>query len=162
MLGEIDLGSSDGSSWFRFIYRSLCFIVLLVVFSLQLSLRITVMFSKGEQNISKHQFLISGILTTVFGIDELCPKAQVVCLWLHHGRLGTWESMQPLACHVIQAWNARSRSELSVHSSKGLIAVAFDQRNHGSRKIDSRANKDWRAGNKTHAQDMYSIYRTIT
>lgn len=111
---------------------------------------------------SKHHFLISGILVTVFGVDELCSKAQVVCLWLHHGRLGTQESVQPLARHIVEAWNARSKSMLSNPSLKGLIAITFDQRNHGSRKIDGRANKDWLTGNKTHAQDMFSIYRIIT
>ena len=112
--------------------------------------------------ISKYQFIISGILTTVFGIDELCSKTQVVCLWLHHGRSETQESVQPLARHILQAWNARSKSTLSDSTSKGLIAVTFDQRNHGSRKIDERANRDWLAGNETHAQDMFSIYRTVT
>ena len=110
---------------------------------------------------SEHRYLISGILITVFGIDELCSKTQVVCLWLHHGRLGTQESVQPLARHIVQAWNARSRLMLS-NSPKGLIAITFDQRNHGSRKIDERANKDWLSGNKTHAQDMFSIYRIVT
>ena len=42
---------------------------------------------------------------------------------------------------------------------QGLIAVSFDQRNHGSRKIDELANQDWRSGNERHAQDMFSIYR---
>ena len=120
------------------------------------------MVSNSNVSISKHQFIISGILTTVFGVDELSPGAQVVCLWLHHGRLGTQESMQPLACQIINVWNARSKSALSAHSPKGLIAVTFDQRNHGSRMIDNRANKDWRAGDKTHAQDMFSIYRIVT
>ena len=44
-------------------------------------------------------------------------------------------------------------------SPTGLIAVSFDQRNHGTRKVDNLANEAWRSGNESHAQDMFSIYR---
>ncbi|KAJ2985319.1 hypothetical protein NUW58_g5601 [Xylaria curta] len=42
-------------------------------------------------------------------------------------------------------------------ATRGLIAVAFDQRNHGSRLVSSVANDAWRQGNDTHAQDMFGI-----
>ena len=38
-----------------------------------------------------------------------------------------------------------------------MIAAAWDQRNHGERKVSDMANEAWRAGNATHAQDMYGI-----
>ncbi|KKY21561.1 hypothetical protein UCRPC4_g03512 [Phaeomoniella chlamydospora] len=63
--------------------------------------------------------------------------------------------MRPIAALSIADWNKR-RVRVS---TKGLIAVSFDQRNHGSREVDGKANKAWREGNETHAQDMYSIYR---
>lgn len=40
-----------------------------------------------------------------------------------------------------------------------MIAVSFDQRNHGSRLVDEVANAAWRQGNERHAIDMFSGYR---
>jgi pimeloyl-ACP methyl ester carboxylesterase len=62
--------------------------------------------------------------------------------------------MAPIANQVISTWNARTGG----NHPKGLIAVAFDQRNHGSRKVDELHNQAWREGNDTHAQDMFSCY----
>ena len=36
--------------------------------------------------------------------------------------------------------------------------MALDQRNHGERKVDERANLAWANGNQTHFQDMFGIY----
>ncbi len=105
--------------------------------------------------ISKQVFIIAGILTTVYGLDELSSDVQeVACLWLLHPRLQTQECMQPIASRAISHWNGQRRS------TKGLVAVSFDQRNHGSRLVDAAANEAWRSGNPRHAQDMFSIYRT--
>lgn len=41
--------------------------------------------------------------------------------------------------------------------TRGLIALAWDQRNHGSRLVDGKANGAWREGNGTHAQDMFGV-----
>jgi pimeloyl-ACP methyl ester carboxylesterase len=60
--------------------------------------------------------------------------------------------MAPTAAQIISTYNARNKS------SKGLIAVAFDQRNHGSRQVDKLHNEAWRQGNPRHAQDMFSCY----
>ncbi|KAI0836701.1 Alpha/Beta hydrolase protein [Hypoxylon sp. FL0890] len=98
---------------------------------------------------------ISGLKVDIYGLTELPAAAnKVSCLWLHHPRLRTKEDMANIANHVLSAYHQRSPS-----STRGLIAVAFDQRNHGSRLVDARANDDWRTGNKTHAQDMFG---TIT
>ncbi|KAK8152998.1 Alpha/Beta hydrolase protein [Phyllosticta citrichinensis] len=102
--------------------------------------------------VSQSTFTIAGILTTVHGLDQLPPQpSSVACLWLLHPRHQTKECMAPLASQAIQAWNSRQ-------TTSGLIAVSFDQRNHGSRKVDGVANEDWRGGNPRHAQDMFSIY----
>jgi len=61
--------------------------------------------------------------------------------------------MTPVAASMIRAWNEQSKGK-----GKGLIAVAFDQRNHGGRQVDKLANEAWRQGNERHAQDMFSIY----
>lgn len=64
--------------------------------------------------------------------------------------------MAPIAAASIHDWNSRSASK-----SKGLIAVSFDQRNHGTREVNALANESWRQGNPTHAQDMFSVFRSF-
>ena len=69
--------------------------------------------------------------------------------------------MEPIAASAILDWNARLQDGTAStrQTSQGLIAVAFDQRNHGSREVDKLSNEAWRSGNPKHAQDMFSIYR---
>ena len=62
--------------------------------------------------------------------------------------------MQDIAVSTLQAWQSHPFS-----SKRGLVAISFDQRNHGTREVNSLANETWRDGNETHAQDMFSIYR---
>ena len=108
--------------------------------------------------VSRKQYTITGILVTVFGLEELSPQAEEVsCLWLLHPRLGTQERMTGLAVAAITAWN-KKKAQLD-ETPRGLIAVSFDQRNHGTRLVDPQANESWREGNQRHAQDMFSIYR---
>ena len=97
---------------------------------------------------------IAGILTTIYGLAELSPSANsLAVLWLLHPRLQTQACMQPLAANTILTWNQRAPSK-----TQGLIAVSFDQRNHGSRLVDKVANESWRGGNNRHAIDMFGIY----
>src|SRR5271163_3882856 len=117
-------------------------------------------YSNHPPHVSSKTFHIAGILTTVFGLDEIQPQTtEVACLWLLHPRLQTKACMQPFADSTIGDWNARLRDGRT-RSKKGLIAVSFDQRNHGSREVDKLANEAWRSGNPTHAQDMFSCYRS--
>lgn len=69
--------------------------------------------------------------------------------------------MAGVATAVIDDWNQRLRSRAFPPAAKirGLIAVSFDQRNHGTRKVDALANEAWRQGNDRHAQDMFSCFR---
>jgi len=106
---------------------------------------------------------IAGILVTVFGLSELPPASEttsVSALWLLHPRLQTKECMAPFGAHIISEWNAHRKSSSSKKSKpqRGLIAVSFDQRNHGSRLVSPIANEAWRTGNERHALDMYSSY----
>ncbi|KAJ3091799.1 hypothetical protein HK102_013390 [Quaeritorhiza haematococci] len=55
-------------------------------------------------------------------------------------------------CHYLTTQPTTSSSERS-----NLLVFAFDQRNHGTRLLDEKANFSWREGNETHAMDMYSI-----
>ncbi len=109
--------------------------------------------------VSSKTFTIAGILTTVYGLDELqSSHSEVACLWLLHERLATKSCMDPVAAAIIGDWNQRLREGEAGQTPKGLVAVSFDQRNHGSREVDSLANGSWRDGNATHAVDMFSIY----
>lgn len=108
--------------------------------------------------VSAQTFTIAGILVTVHGLAELPSHvSSVACLWLLHPRLQKRETMAPIASQVVSTWNARISSG-TTSSPKGLIAVAFDQRNHGSRLVDALHNEAWRQGNPRHAQDMFSCY----
>ena len=119
--------------------------------------------SESPPSISKKTFAIAGIFTTVFGLEELPSNASnVACLWLLHPRLATQERMSGIAALAITDWNRRVHSGQTVSNRpppKGLIAISFDQRNHGTRLIDPLANEAWRQGNPRHAQDMFSIFR---
>ena len=110
--------------------------------------------------ISAKTSTVAGIITNIFGLEEL-PRdcEEVACLWLLHPRLKTQECMKPIAALAIADWNKKHSQNIESGKKKGLIAVSFDQRNHGSREVDSKANQAWREGNETHAQDMFSIYR---
>lgn len=115
-----------------------------------------------ENNISRRIFPVAGIQTAVFGLDELPPQAtEIACLWLLHPRLATQERMVPIATAVIKDWNKRIQDGRAGSGKpvKGLIAVAFDQRNHGTRLVDPLCNEAWRQGNPRHAQDMFSVFR---
>jgi pimeloyl-ACP methyl ester carboxylesterase len=110
-------------------------------------------------HLSSKTFHIAGILTTVYGLDELPPATkETACLWLLHPRLQTQACMQPFAASTIANWNERIREGRagSKQPPKGLIAVSFDQRNHGTREVDKLANEAWRGGNPRHAPDMFS------
>ena len=110
--------------------------------------------------ISRKQLVIAGILTTVYGLEEIAEQSKhVASLWLLHPRLSRQSKMAPLAQEIITHWNKRLRSRGTRASTLSLIAVSFDQRNHGSRELDPMANEAWKSGNPRHAQDMFSIYR---
>lgn len=61
--------------------------------------------------------------------------------------------MAGVATTIVDHWSCKNSS-----TSRGLIAVAFDARNHGTRLIDALSNETWRTGNEKHAQDMFSVY----
>ncbi|KAI0134233.1 hypothetical protein BJ170DRAFT_191318 [Xylariales sp. AK1849] len=106
----------------------------------------------AQNPITSESLFIAGLHVDVYGLTELPPTAtSISCLWLHHGRLKSKENMGEFAALTLSTWQSRS----SV--SRGLIAVAFDQRNHGTRLISEIGNQAWRNGNKTHAQDMFGM-----
>lgn len=67
--------------------------------------------------------------------------------------------MEPIARSAIKKWNQHVGNMKDRANQLGLIAVSFDQRNHGTREVHALANQDWRSGNERHAQDMFGSYR---
>lgn len=115
--------------------------------------------SSADPTVSSQTFTIAGILVTVHGLAELPPHVpSVAALWLLHPRLQKRETMASIAAQVVSTWNKRIADGRAGKNPSGLIAVAFDQRNHGSREVDKLHNEAWRSGNPRHAQDMFSCY----
>ena len=118
-------------------------------------------YEAAPPSVSKKTFLIAGIVTTVYGLDEISPDIEnVTCLWLLHPRGQSQACMEVTAFTAITTWNQTIALKRDRGPPLGLIAVSFDQRNHGSREIEKLANEAWKTGNEKHAQDMFSIYRS--
>jgi hypothetical protein len=121
---------------------------------------------------------MAGLPVDVYGLADLPPTAtRVSCLWLHHPRTHSKEYMADIAARCVGAWNTRlaqARSSWPDGDSggdegkggvdgegdmgkRGLIALAYDQRNHGGRVVDEKANGAWREGNAMHAVDMFGV-----
>ncbi|KAK3326481.1 hypothetical protein B0H66DRAFT_600601 [Apodospora peruviana] len=102
--------------------------------------------------VSKRTIHVAGLLVDVYGLDEVAPTAsRVSCLWLHHGRLRSKDNMADIAARCVGAWNCHGAAA----QKRGLIALASDARNHGTRLVHEKANESWKQGNATHAQDMF-------
>ncbi|CAN8106467.1 unnamed protein product [Discula destructiva] len=105
--------------------------------------------------VSMQTLAITGILVDAYGLDELSTNSltHVSVLWLHNPRLGDKERMAPMAKRVVGEYNRTKANG----STRGLIACAFDQRNHGTREVHPLANQAWKKSNPHHAQDMFGI-----
>lgn len=118
-----------------------------------------------KQHVSKKLVPVAGIQCAVYGLDELPPQAkEVSCLFALHARGVTMASMEHIAVAAVADYNRRLREGRVEpgQQNKGMIAVCFDQRNHGTREVDRRCNNAWRNGNPTHAQDMWAIFRELS
>lgn len=100
-------------------------------------------------HVSKTTIPMFGLLVDVYGLEELTEKVPVTCLHLLHPRSRTRARMSDVASRVISAYNLTASS-----SSRGLVAVAFDMPNHGSRMVNELGNQAWEKGNERHAVDM--------
>ncbi len=90
---------------------------------------------------SKDIHCVGGLLVTVYGLKELQADIHnVACLWLLHPRLQTQGCMESIAFSTISRWNKKLAMTEKDKISTGLIAVSFDQRNHGTREVDPVAN----------------------
>ncbi|KFA63870.1 hypothetical protein S40285_04451 [Stachybotrys chlorohalonatus IBT 40285] len=105
--------------------------------------------------VSKATIPMAGYLVDVYGLAELPPSpAPVTCLWLLHPRTRTRARMHDIASRVVSAYHSSPSAQ-----RRGLVALAFDMPNHGSRVVDEAANSAWAAGNERHALDMLGMVK---
>ncbi|KAI0833760.1 Alpha/Beta hydrolase protein [Trametes gibbosa] len=113
--------------------------------------------------ISKQTLTIAGLVLNVFWQpDARTPSDPVAVLFLLHGRMSDAEAIEPVARSILDEVHTR-RTAAQGQKADDLIVVTFDQRNHGTRLVDARANGHWEADttsekhNVRHALDMYAI-----
>lgn len=106
--------------------------------------------------VSARTMFMAGLLVDVYGLDECPPSAPISCLWLLHPRTHDRSLMAGIASRAVHAWACSGHSNAR---ETGLVALAFDMPNHGSRQVSPRANRDWAQGNETHALDMLAMIR---
>ena len=85
---------------------------------------------------------VGGIRVFVFG--SILPESKKVGLFLLHGRRESVDTIAEFASKVASL-------------TPNCLVFAIEQRNHGSREIESKANLSWRDGNANHAMDMWAI-----
>ncbi|KIO26309.1 hypothetical protein M407DRAFT_243771 [Tulasnella calospora MUT 4182] len=85
----------------------------------------------------------------------------ITVVFLLHGRMGSTKSRY-MDTFIARLLGYSDNEQTSVsNSSKGLVVVTFDHRNHGTRMLDETSNFGWaekqnRPNNK-HALDMYTL-----
>jgi hypothetical protein len=106
---------------------------------------------------------MAGLLVDVYGLDELSAvsaSAPISCLWLLHPRNRTRARMGDIAKRTVHAYNEHLKQQSDEPAqSRGLIALAFDMPNHGTRLVSDQANLAWDRGNETHAIDMLGMVK---
>jgi hypothetical protein len=79
---------------------------------------------KPPPSVSIKTLYLAGIITEVYGLDELSKSCNTVsCLWLLHPRGQNKEWMSGIATTCIDDWNRKFEP-----SNVGLLAIGFDQR----------------------------------
>ncbi|KAI9190238.1 hypothetical protein H9P43_001671 [Blastocladiella emersonii ATCC 22665] len=120
------------------------------------SVEFTSLIPTAHKDAAVDEWDVGGIALRVFGLSRLTgadakmPCRVIFCL---HGRQSTAHEMDAM-CRAY-AGRSRSRDQLPI------VAVAFDQRNHGGRLVREQGNCGWTGAtrNPMHAVDMYSIQR---
>ncbi|KAK1255419.1 hypothetical protein MKX08_009414 [Trichoderma sp. CBMAI-0020] len=97
---------------------------------------------------------MAGLLVDVYGLQELPASAPTTCLWLLHPRTRTRAVMNDIARRAVHSWNQKGQA-------RGLVALAFDMPNHGTRMVSATANLAWDEGegNGNHAIDMFGLVK---
>ncbi|OKL61830.1 hypothetical protein UA08_02483 [Talaromyces atroroseus] len=103
---------------------------------------------------SKTELVIGGVKAYIYGLEEAKQQkySDVAVLYHVHGRTRNYLTSEGFAHEVLDRYRRDGAPKKA-----GLIAVAFDARNHGERMISVQANDGWGEGNETHAQDLVSM-----
>ncbi|PON24283.1 hypothetical protein TGAM01_v206971 [Trichoderma gamsii] len=98
---------------------------------------------------------MAGLLVDVYGLQELpASAAPTTCLWLLHPRTRNRAAMNDIARRAVHSWNQKGQA-------RGLVALAFDMPNHGTRMVSAKANLAWDEGegNENHGIDMFGLVK---
>ncbi|KAL7796062.1 Alpha/Beta hydrolase protein [Trichoderma ceciliae] len=99
---------------------------------------------------------MTGLLVDIYGFEELpTSPAPVTCLWLLHPRTQDRAIMHDFARRAVHSWNQKLKQ--GQKQARGLVALAFDMPNHGTRMASGLANLAWHEGNETHAMDILGM-----
>ncbi|GMM50300.1 hypothetical protein DASB73_012580 [Starmerella bacillaris] len=88
--------------------------------------------------------LIGGVKATVLGEDKLSPHSKATLVVLVHGRSSSKFSTTEFA-------------QILMQTCPDLVCCVYDLPNHGSRLIDSFANRSWSSGNANHLLEMLAV-----
>lgn len=112
--------------------------------------------SSALSEISTTTLSLSGILVDIYGLDQLGRMGTVTCLWLLHPRTYSRQHMKEFAHLSVSSWLNQSQED---KNGRGLLALAFDLPNHGSRLIDEMGNREFDEGNDQHAINMVNTVK---
>ncbi|KAF9000747.1 hypothetical protein BDQ17DRAFT_666041 [Cyathus striatus] len=109
-----------------------------------------------EMTVQKETHVIGGVPVHVYSSGSYSDSSKpLAVLFFLHGRNGSAEKIDPIARQIISLVYGRDDIQ------RDLLIVTLDQRNHGQRIVEPKANNGWskRAENNNdrHAVDMYSI-----
>ncbi|EPQ54128.1 hypothetical protein GLOTRDRAFT_78065 [Gloeophyllum trabeum ATCC 11539] len=104
-------------------------------------------------------YVVGGIVVNVYEEPLVRSDVSPIVLFFLHGRLGSAVGLEPHVQTLFQELHHLRETNANLHP---LIIVTFDQRNHGTRLADPKANEAWNkkdleSHNERHAIDMYSI-----
>lgn len=67
--------------------------------------------------------------------------------------------MSDIASRTVHAYNEHVKQHPLPGPGRGLLALAFDMPNHGTRLVSDEANHAWDKGNENHAIDMLGMVK---
>ncbi|KAI0327730.1 hypothetical protein GY45DRAFT_1092976 [Cubamyces sp. BRFM 1775] len=118
------------------------------------------LFSKKAPEPQRQTFVIAGITVNVYSQPKATkPGAPVAVMFLLHGRNGSALKMGEFVNGIFDEIHAHRKKHGG--EAQDLYIATFDQRNHGKRMVDKKANQGWfddpEQNNDRHAIDMYAI-----
>jgi len=111
-----------------------------------------------KDRIDKRTIVVGGISVNVYTQSEHSALPPSI-LFFVHGRLESAQKYEPAVHSIFSKLHSIANG---YEWPRNLIVVTFDQRNHGTRLLDTKLNNAWdlndpKKHNETHAIDMYAI-----